>query len=69
MRMSISIDPKIRRLIEDVAVRENRSLSSVIQVLLERHFSIPRARPSNWAKADEAASEMDFTREVSDSVT
>jgi hypothetical protein len=64
--MTISIDPKIRTLIERVAISENRSLSSVISTLLERHFSIPRSRPESWTKRDEMAAQMDFTQEEAD---
>jgi hypothetical protein len=68
--MSISVDPKMRTLLEDQAIRENRSMTSIIQVLLERHFNLPRSRPEAWTKrTEEIVREMDFAREEVSEIT
>ena len=61
--LSISLDSRIRPILEQIAVDENRSLSSVVEILLMEHFSIPRKRHASWVKADEGASTMEFSQE------
>jgi hypothetical protein len=53
--MCISVCAEVRNRIEDQAFRECRSLSSIIEELLMRHFAIPKKRPSTWNNEEEKA--------------
>jgi hypothetical protein len=59
--ISVCMSPVARSCLETVAIQENRSISSIIENLIMEHFELPRTRPSHWTKAEEVASEMEFT--------
>jgi hypothetical protein len=67
--MSISISSVCRSRLEDVAIEENRSLSSVIETLIMQRFGIPKTRPTRWTKAQKVAAEMDFNQEEVSRIT
>jgi hypothetical protein len=52
--MSVALDPKVRVRLEDEALRENKSMSSVIETVLLAHFSMTKTRPSMWVSNEEA---------------
>jgi hypothetical protein len=58
--MSIAIDPRLRECLEAEALKENKSLSSVVETLLRTHFSISKDRPTVWKSNEEVLADMAF---------
>lgn len=47
MSLSFKVDPRLKRALEQLAAKENRSLSNYVVTLLMRHL---KERQVNWEK-------------------